>query len=79
MGTGSHSVSRSQAVLAGQGPDHPDQLVRFMGLAEEEPALGHILVSNARKAGCQHKLDRLCVPKMGFGVDAGNRPRSITA
>ena len=58
MGTGSPTVSRSQAVLAGQGPDHPDQLVRFIGIAEEEPALGHILVSNARKAGCQHKLDR---------------------
>ena len=58
---------KSRRVLADQGPDHSDQLSRFIGFAEEEPALRNIVVSNARVAGCQHKLDRWPAATNGLG------------
>ena len=57
---------------------HPDQLGPLIGLAEEKTALGHILISNSRVAGCHHKLDRWPTVTNGLGkLQPVHAPRYI--
>jgi predicted RNase H-like HicB family nuclease len=52
------SASNNQVILMHQRPHRLDQLNRFIGLGEEKPAFGHILLANSNVARCKHKLDR---------------------
>ncbi|MEA2911572.1 MAG: hypothetical protein QOJ15_3653, partial [Bradyrhizobium sp.] len=52
------SASNNQVILMHKRPHRPDQLSRFIGLGEEKPAFGHILLANSNVARCKHKLDR---------------------